>query len=178
MNYLINRNVLFLHLLTADDSRPDLSGVHVNAGKAIGSDGTILGSVECSGDWTGFLPTDACKAVLNGAKRHHRFQVEQTDENTFYLTRCDGVSFKVKDARYDPSRAPDFESVMGKEPTNALDCPVGIDLSLLTRIQSYLKKVRVNEDLPLGTSFSFSEPLSPIMIECGPFKGLVMPCRL
>lgn len=177
MNYLINRNVLFLHLLTSDESRPNLNGVHVNAGKAIASDGTLLGSVECSLDWNGFLPTEACKAVLNGAKKHHVFQVEQPDENTLFLTRCDGVSFKIKDAKYAPT-APDFESIMSKEPTNALNCPVGINLALLTRIEGYLKKVRVNEDLPLGTSFSFSEPLSPIMIECGPFKGIVMPCRL
>lgn len=183
-------HALYLYLLaTSDEDHRQLCGVHFIDGKAIASDGHVLGAVEVTKEWSGFIPSKACKAVLTGAKKDHTFYVEtESDEmaklkdtyggsKAFYLCRSDGVAFKVLSD--DQPEPPGFAAVIDKKPTHELDCPIGINLAYLTRLDGYLKKIRPNRnDVPLQSSFSFSEKLSQIKVECGPLKAIVMPCRV
>jgi hypothetical protein len=165
----INTTTLYLSLLSADgaDNRPNLEGVNVKNGTACATDGTVLGCMPESGGFEGFIPSIACKAVLKGVKKDSTFQIDGE-----YLTRNDGVSFKMVENR-DRGDFPDYACIMRDESSFKINESIKLDLSLLTRFENFLRR----SGLATGVEMSFDDHMASVVLVSGEFTGVTMPMR-
>jgi hypothetical protein len=204
----VPRAVLELHrFCSTDESRENLSRIHITCNRQSATNGHVLGVTEYSikdESWTDtamgnmgysyvadlFIPGKIAKAALQGntPKDKYCYQLEYAPNCISLVTRLvvivgetDGpiVSTQVIDVASQEGVFPDITQVIPKEGEYKDVKEIGLDLALLDLFHRFLKRV----DAGGGTRFRFTGDCGPAIASRTLLDGtetyfIIMPIRL